>query len=60
MPLTSQVVVKTVIAVQPDVAHSYARCRPAADAHPFSCFELLGLDLLGEILSVAPARRPSC
>ncbi|KAL1523589.1 hypothetical protein AB1Y20_018525 [Prymnesium parvum] len=42
----SEVVVKTVIAVQPDVAHSYARCRPAANAHPFSCFELLGLDLL--------------
>lgn len=41
-----QLVVKTLIAVQPHIAHSYTSCRPATDTHPFSCFELLGLDLL--------------
>ena len=41
-----QLVVKTLIAVQPHIAHSYMSCRPATDTHPFSCFELLGLDLL--------------
>ena len=41
-----QLVVKTIIAVQPHLSHSYSSCRPATDAHPFSCFELLGLDLL--------------
>ena len=37
---------KAVISAQPAIAHSYARCRAAADAHPYSCFELLGLDFL--------------
>jgi hypothetical protein len=41
-----QLIVKTLIAVQPDLAHAYASCRPSHDAHPFSCFELLGFDLL--------------
>ena len=41
-----QLVVKTLIAVQPHLAHSYSSCRPSSEAHPFSCFELLGLDLL--------------
>jgi hypothetical protein len=41
-----QLVIKTLIAVQPHLAHSYASCRPTSEAHPFSCFELLGFDLL--------------
>ena len=41
-----EVAVKTVLAIQPVLAHSYSSCRPAADAHAFSCFELLGLDML--------------
>lgn len=41
-----QLIAKTLIAVQPDLAHAYASCRPSHDAHPFSCFELLGFDLL--------------
>ena len=42
-----QLAVKTLIAVQPTLAHAYMSCRPGPDVHPFSCFELLGLDLLG-------------
>ena len=41
-----QLVVKTLIAVQPTLAHSYMSCRPGPQTHPFSCFELLGFDLL--------------
>ena len=41
-----QLVVKTILAVQPHVAHAYASCRPSHSSHPFSCFELLGFDLL--------------
>ena len=41
-----QVAVKALIAVQPTLAQAYASCRPGPDVHPFSCFELLGLDLL--------------
>ena len=41
-----QLVVKALIAVQPALAHSYTSCLPSTEAHPFSCFELLGLDLL--------------
>ena len=41
-----QLVVKTLIAAQPSLAHAYSACRAGPEAHPFSCFELLGLDLL--------------
>lgn len=41
-----QLAVKALIAVQPTLAQSYMSCRPGPDVHPFSCFELLGLDLL--------------
>ena len=41
-----QLVVKTLLAVQPHLAHAYASCRSSPGAHPFSCFELLGFDLL--------------
>lgn len=35
-----QLVVKTLLAIQPTLAAAYTACRPMTDSHPFSCFEV--------------------
>lgn len=55
-----QLVVKTLLTVQPQLAHAYSSCRPSSDAHPFSCFELLGFDLLLDCNVTAMGPSPDC
>lgn len=47
MSLSSQVIVKTLIAVAPYVSHTYKSCIPEnRDSAGFTCFDLLGFDIL--------------
>lgn len=42
----AQLCVKTLIAVQPHLLHTYQTCRPRAEDSGSTCFELLGFDVI--------------
>lgn len=39
------IIIKTMLTIQPDLSHSYRTCQPA-DTESLMCFELLGFDIL--------------
>ena len=43
----SDIIVKTLISIQPSLAHTYNKCKSTdQDKTPFTCFEILGFDII--------------